>query len=228
MVKKSSVISIISNNEDLADLLEEAFLLQGKFSLSIFNSDMFSDFISKTDIFDAFIISSDILAYCEKDQMNFFRKYEKKSIYLVDENTNQTIKENRINPGFFINIPLNFNNLTQAIETLIREEKRRMNNITMGQFTLDVIGKNISLEKNREKLTEKETEILWKLLSNIEKKTSQKDLLKEIWGYDEDIETRTLETHIYKIRKKLVSVGAVNFKINNVDNSYILTLDTIN
>ena len=74
MVKKSSVISIISNNEDLADLLEEAFLLQGKFSLSIFNSDMFSDFISKTDIFDAFIISSDILAYCEKDQMNFFRK----------------------------------------------------------------------------------------------------------------------------------------------------------
>ena len=98
----------------------------------------------------------------------------------------------------------------------------------MGQFTLDVIGKNISLEKNREKLTEKETEILWKLLSNIEKKTSQKDLLKEIWGYDEDIETRTLETHIYKIRKKLVSVGAVNFKINNVDNSYILTLDTIN
>ena len=160
--------------------------------------------------------------------MNFFRKYEKKSIYLVDENTNQTIKENRINPGFFINIPLNFNNLTQAIETLIREEKRRMNNITMGQFTLDVIGKNISLKKNREKLTEKETEILWKLLSNIEKKTSQKDLLKEIWGYDEDIETRTLETHIYKIRKKLVSVGAVNFKINNVDNSYILTLDTIN
>ena len=106
LVKKSSVISIISNNEDLADLLEEAFLLQGKFSLSIFNSDMFSDFISKTDLFDAFIISSDILAYCEKDQMNFFRKYEKKSIYLVDDNTNQTINETSINPGFFIYIPL--------------------------------------------------------------------------------------------------------------------------
>ena len=54
---------------------------------------------------------------------------------------NQTIKENRINPVFLMNIPLNFNNLTQAIETIIREEKRRMNNITMGQFTLDVIGK---------------------------------------------------------------------------------------
>ena len=159
MVKKSSIISIISNNEDLLDLLEEAFLLQGKFSLSIFNSDMFLEFISKTDIFDAIIISSDVLTYCEKDQINFFRNYEKKSIYLVDEKTNQTIKENRINPVFLMNIPLNFNNLTQAIETIIREEKRRMNNITMGQFTLDVIGKNISLEKNREKLTEKETEI---------------------------------------------------------------------
>ena len=57
LVKKSSIISIISNNEDLLDLLEEAFLLQGKFSLSIFNSDMFLEFISKTDIFDAIIIS---------------------------------------------------------------------------------------------------------------------------------------------------------------------------
>ena len=228
MVKINSSISIISNNKELLDLLEEAFFLQGKFSLSIFNNDMFSEFISKIDIFDAFIISSDILVYCEKEEINLFRKYEKKSIYLVDEKTNQSIKDNRINPGLCMDIPLNFSNLVQAIETLIREEKRRMNNITLGQFTLDVIGKNISLDKNKEKLTEKETEILWKLLSNIEKKTSQKDLLKEIWGYDEDIETRTLETHIYKIRKKLVSIGAVNFKINNVDNSYILTLDTIN
>ena len=34
--------------------------------------------------------------------------------------------------------------------------------------------------------------------------------------------------HIYRIRKKLNSVGAKNYKINNIDNSYILSVDKVN
>jgi DNA-binding response OmpR family regulator len=103
-----------------------------------------------------------------------------------------------------------------------------MNDIRIGNFFLNVHGRKIILNNAHEKLTEKETEILWKLLNKIEHKISQKDLLKEIWGYDEGIETRTLETHIYRIRKKLNSVGAKNYKINNIDNSYVLSVDKVN
>ena len=47
----------------------------------------------------------------------------------------------------------------------IREEKNKMNDIIMGNFSLDVAGRKVSLDKVNEKLTEKETEILWKLLN---------------------------------------------------------------
>ena len=124
-----------------------------------------------------------------------------------------------------INIPLSISNIIQIIESLIREEVNKMNDITMGKFSLDVVGRKISLNKVNEKLTEKETEILWMLLNKIGHQISQKELLKEIWGYDESIETRTLETHIYRIRKKLNSIGAKDYKISNIDNSYILSLE---
>ena len=57
-----------------------------------------------------------------------------------------------------------------------------MNDIIIGNFSLDVVGRKISLNKINEKLTEKETEILWKLLNKIDHKIPQKELLKEIWG----------------------------------------------
>ena len=100
-----------------------------------------------------------------------------------------------------------------------------MNDIEIGSFILDVKGKKISLNKKVEKLTEKETEILWRLLSNKNSKILQKNLLKDIWGYDEDIETRTLETHIYRIRKKLHLIGVKKIEIKNIENSYILKIN---
>ena len=154
---------------------------------------------------------------------------EKKSIYLTKINIKKDVFKNKgINPNSIINIPFSFNNIVQQIEIFIRENSKKMNDIRIGNFFLNVHGRKIILNNAHEKLTEKETEILWKLLNKIEHKIPQKDLLKEIWGYDEGIETRTLETHIYRIRKKLNSVGAKNYKINNIDNSYVLSVDKVN
>ena len=161
--------------------------------------------------------------------MKFFRENEKKSIFLINKKDKKDILlERQITPKSTINIPLSFSNIIQIIESLIREETNKMNNIIMGNFSLDVVSRKISFDKVNEKLTEKETEILWKLLNKIDHQIPQKELLKEIWGYDESIETRTLETHIYRIRKKLNSIGAIDYKINNLDNSYILSLKKFN
>ena len=229
MDNQKDKIAIIANNQNLLDLLEESFLLYGKFSISIFTNNSILDLIEKADNTNALIVSIDILDNLDRKYLNIFRENEKKSIFLINkEDKKDILLEKQIKPKSIINIPLSISNVIQIIEGLIREEANKMNDIIIGNFSLDVVGRKISLNKINEKLTEKETEILWKLLNKIDHRIPQKELLKEIWGYDESIETRTLETHIYRIRKKLNSIGAKDYKIINIDNSYILSLKKLN
>ena len=229
MDNQKDKIAIIANNQNLLDLLEESFLLYGKFSISIFTNNSILDLIKKADNTNVLLVSIDILDNLDKKYLNFFRENEKKSIFLINkEDKKDILLEKQIKPKSIINIPLSISNVIQIIEGLIREEANKMNDIIIGNFSLDVVGRKISLNKINEKLTEKETEILWKLLNKIDHRIPQKEFLKEIWGYDENIETRTLETHIYRIRKKLNSIGAKDYKINNIDNSYILSLKKLN
>jgi len=53
------------------------------------------------------------------------------------------------------------------------------------------------------RLTEKECRILYILQKRNGKSMGRKDLLKEVWGYVDSVETHTLETHIYRLRQKL-------------------------
>jgi DNA-binding response OmpR family regulator len=62
------------------------------------------------------------------------------------------------------------------------------------------------------RLTEKETALLVFLAQSKEPAT-RKDILASVWGYDERIDTHTLETHIYQLRRKLDSSGE-NWLIN--------------
>lgn len=72
------------------------------------------------------------------------------------------------------------------------------------------------------RLTDKERMLLRFLHQAGEKGMSRQDLLKLIWGYAEDIETHTLETHIYRLRQKLEPYQGQNL-IKAVDGSYVLS-----
>lgn len=58
-------------------------------------------------------------------------------------------------------------------------------------------------DQNTLKLTEKETEILKLLFMSDEKTLSKEELLREVWQYAQNVETHTLETHIYRLRQKI-------------------------
>ena len=51
-------------------------------------------------------------------------------------------------------------------------------------------------------LTEKETALLV-FLGHSHEPVTRRDILAAVWGYDENIDTHTLETHIYQLRRKL-------------------------
>ena len=67
---------------------------------------------------------------------------------------------------------------------------------------MNINSRILSKENNNLKLTEKEIDIILFLYKN-KKTTNISVLQKEVWGYSPDLETHTVETHIYRLRKKI-------------------------
>jgi len=220
-------IAIVSNNNDLLILLDEIFNLHKKFNTYTFNSSDLNH-MKKNDInFEIIMMSEDVyeIIIDEINETTLWEEINQNLILMVSENKDKNFLDNReIKPRSIIDLPLSFTSTVKILDSIIRENSNKLSNIDIGEFTLDVSGRKIKMKNNSAKLTEKETSILWHLLNKKDSKILQKNLLKDIWGYDEGIKTRTLETHIYRIRKKLNNIGANKFKIKNLDNSYILKI----
>lgn len=99
--------------------------------------------------------------------------------------------------------PIQINNLIEKLNVqLIKQKYDNQSHIKISNYILDLNSKIISTSANKLKLTERETEII--LFLN-DKKSPQKvnDLQNKVWGFSSDLETHTVETHIYRLRKKI-------------------------
>ena len=228
LINNLNSIAIISDDKDLILALDECFRLHKKFQLLKYDSSAITTPKNINTNINAILMSDEIYEILQdnREENNFWQNQNNNLIHLTAKSLKIiSPKNSNLKPRYTINLPLNFNTTINILDALVRENSQRMNDIKIGGLILDVKGKKISLNKKIEKLTEKETEILWRLLSKKNSKILQKNLLKDIWGYDEDIETRTLETHIYRIRKKLHLIGVKKIEIKNIENSYILKIN---
>ena len=114
--------------------------------------------------------------------------------------------------------PIQINNLIEKLNVqLIKQKYDDQSYIKISNYTLDLNSRIISTSANKLKLTERETEII--LFLN-DKKSPQKvnDLQNKVWGFSSDLETHTVETHIYRLRKKISNVfNDENFIISHKD-----------
>jgi DNA-binding response OmpR family regulator len=74
----------------------------------------------------------------------------------------------------------------------------------IGQYTFQPSSKHLINDKgNKLRLTEKETAILRYLYRAGQNVVTRDVLLREVWGYNANVTTHTLETHIYRLRQKI-------------------------
>ncbi len=75
--------------------------------------------------------------------------------------------------------------------------------LEIGEVHLDIAGRQLIVRGQRITVTPKEFELLRALMSRAEQVCRSEDLLWDIWGYDGNIQTRTLHVHIGRLRKKI-------------------------
>ena len=146
-----------------------------------------------------------------------------KKLYLIDNAKDFKINAKIKSEIIAISTPVYVNDFFERVlNDIVQEIQNNQRIINFNVFNYDFNARSLFNKKNSLRLTEKENEIFSCLLSYKNKPVSKKQLLKDVWQYDDQIDTHTLETHIYSLRKKLeTKLGLVNF-LNHLDEGYQL------
>ena len=143
-------------------------------------------------------------------------KYDPKNNYLiVSKKKIEGIK----NCLILENVPIKFEKLIEIINIKFLKNKfLDQSKIKIGEYDLDLNSRKISLGDKKLNLTERETNLI--IFIKDKKNVTIKELQKMVWDYSPDLETHTVETHIYRLRKKMKETfGDENF-ILNTSNGY--------
>ena len=143
-----------------------------------------------------------------ENEEDFEKKFNLDSLdYLVISKTDHKLllNKNITDKNFldFNDFPLSFKKLLELINIkLIKLKFNQQSKIIIKGYDLNLNSKFFSKGNLKLKLTEKEIEIIL-YLNDKKIKHNVADLQKNIWSYSADMETHTVETHIYRLRKKI-------------------------
>tara|TARA_A100001011_G_scaffold380483_1_gene447871 strand:- start:448 stop:1077 length:630 start_codon:yes stop_codon:yes gene_type:complete len=183
-----------------------------------FNVSFSSDNIEKQSFqeYDVILIHEDFINK-NSFQKSFLIKIKKIKILLSYSNLDL--------PDYFdtqLSLPTNIKDLNEIVENSIAKKSFTKNS--------SIIIKGYNLDKNEKRLTkgnvsifltEKEIQLL-ELLNNNSIAIQKDKILKEVWKYADDVDTHTVETHIYRLRKKIKDQFSDNNFILNKKEGYLI------
>tara|TARA_Y100001958_G_C20977544_1_gene370039 strand:- start:172 stop:735 length:564 start_codon:yes stop_codon:yes gene_type:complete len=127
------------------------------------------------------------------------KKDVKEDFLLISQSSDQNLK------NYFIieKKPLKIDKLIEKINLKFLENKfSAQSKIKAGLYELNLNSREISKDGAKISLTEREINLII-FLKNAEKPVKIDELQKKVWDYGSELETHTVETHIYRLRKKI-------------------------
>ena len=156
--------------------------------------------------------------YLSEDDFIENSSLDLKNSLIISKSKKKLLFDKKIKDKNFLDLslfPIPLSKLIEAINIqLIKLKFNYQSKINIKGYELNLNSKFVSKGDLSLRLTEKEIEIIL-YLNETKTKHDVADLQKNIWDYSEDMETHTVETHIYRLRKKISN------KFN--DENFILT-----
>ncbi len=171
---------------------------------------------------DISLINFDVLIFHHNSyeilkQKNDFKKIKNIKILITKKKSKFSDKFDAI-----ITLPTSIKEINEIVETSFAKKQFNLNSsIKIKKYFLDKNEKRLIKDNFYIILTEKEIKLLELFL--IKKKAiSKNEILSLVWHYSEDADTHTVETHIYRLRKKIQEKFLDNnFILNNKDGYYL-------
>ena len=116
--------------------------------------------------------------------------------------------------------PINFFKLIEKINIeFLKIQFNSQSEVKVNNYIIDLNSRELLINNKKLKLTEKEINTII-YLSKSNKPVSIGELQEKVWSYQSDIETHTVETHIYRLRKKILNTFNDNDFITSRKNGY--------
>jgi len=129
-------------------------------------------------------------------------------------------KYSDINNLVLDNLPINIFTFFEKINIeFLKLQFNNQSKLMINHYTIDLNSREMISDNSRLKLTEKEINTIT-YLSKLNKPVTIEELQKNVWSYQSDIETHTVETHIYRLRKKILNSFNDNEFIISKKNGY--------
>ena len=154
-------------------------------------------------------LNFEIVQSNEKDLKEF--NFDQKNNYLIiSEKKIEGVKNSLI----LDNLPIKFEKLIEIINIKFLKNKfLDQSHVKIGEYNLDLNSRKISFRNKSLNLTERETNLI--IFIKDKKNVTIKELQKKVWDYSPDLDTHTVETHIYRLRKKMKETfGNESFILN--------------
>lgn len=180
---------------------------------------IFFDFTTKSYLLDssisAIIVDDQVL---DADNVKVINMIQNKPIFLL-----KTLDNNKIcNCNDKIFLPTSLSDLKNKIIKIITAFKFSINSaLKIKKYILDKNEKKLIKDNAYISITEREVQLI-ELLFNEKKSLTKNYILKKIWNYSSNADTHTVETHIYRLRKKIYNKFNDEKFILNFDKGYII------
>ncbi len=193
MINKKNIILALGNKEFNNSLLE----VKKHFNFNLETIDTFE--VNKLlEEFQGLMIHEDAL------------KEDKFAKLLKSTNVNKVIfhKSKKIDGLDHIDklsIPASFNQINEVVvNNIVRKKFKTNSSLKINNYNLNKNTRKLSKDKVSLELTEKEIELIE--LLNERSFTKKNEILSIVWKYSDDVDTHTVETHIYRLRKKIKKI----------------------
>jgi DNA-binding winged helix-turn-helix (wHTH) protein len=126
------------------------------------------------------------------------------------------------------NLPINIFKLIEKINIeFLKLQFNNQSEVKLNDYTINLNSREMIAYNTKVKLTEKEINTII-YLSKSSKPVDTDELQKKVWSYKTDIETHTVETHIYRLRKKILNTFNDSKFIMSKKNGYQINKDKPN
>ena len=137
--------------------------------------------------------------------------------YIIVSNNKELNHKNQI---VFHKLPLSIFKITEKLNLeFLKKKFVEQSEVLVKNYLLDLNSREINFKKKKLKLTEKEVKIIMYLFRALDAVPIE-ELQNNVWSYQSDLETHTVETHIYRLRKKFSNVFNDNDFVKSHKNGY--------